>query len=78
MTNAFVLINCDEDHEENIVSNLRKIKNVEYVQKTIGAYDLVIKVNAENASKLKETIKNKIKEIQDIHHTLTLVEPVRE
>ena len=78
MKNAFVLINCEEHQKEDIITKLKKIKNVEYVQKTIGAYDLIVKLNGENSSKLKDIIKNKIKRIQNIHHTLTLTELMKE
>lgn len=77
LNNAFVLINCDENQEDNIIEDLEKIRDVEYVEKTMGAYGIVVKVNAENNNKLKDVIKNKIKEIKNIHHTLTLMELLR-
>ena len=59
MNNAFILINCDENYEEDTITKLKKIRNVEYVQKTMGAYDLVVKLKAENNDRLKDTIKEK-------------------
>ena len=74
MKNAFVLISCELNEEIKIIEKLQKIKNVEYVQRTLGAYDIVVKLNATNGNKLKETIKNKIKEIKNIQFMLTLTE----
>ena len=74
MKNAFVLISCELDEEIKIIEKLEKIKNVEYVQRTLGAYDIVVKLSANNGNKLKETIKNKIREIKNIQFMLTLTE----
>lgn len=74
MKNAFVLISCELDEEIKIIEKLEKIKNVEYVQRTLGAYDIVVKLSANNSNKLKETIKNKIREIKNIQFMLTLTE----
>ena len=74
MRNAFVFISCESNDECTIIEKIKKIKNVEYIQRTFGAYDIVVKLNATDSSKLKETIKNKIKEIKNIRYTLTLTE----
>ena len=72
------MINCDVNQEDNIIKNLEKVRDVEYVERTMGPYDIVVKLKAENSNKLKDIIKNKIKDIKNIHHTLTLMELLRE
>jgi len=72
--NAFVLINCELNEESRVIEKLKKVRNVEYIQRTLGAYDIVVKLKPENNNKLKETIKDKIKEIKNIQYTLTLLE----
>lgn len=74
LKNAFVLISCELNEEIKIIEKLEKIKNVEYVQRTLGAYDIVVKLSATNSNKLKETVKNKIREVKNIQFMLTLTE----
>lgn len=77
MSNAFVLINCERNQKEYVLENLEKIKNVEYVDITMGAYDMVVKLKGENENVLRETIMNKIKSVKKINHTIALMNPLR-
>jgi len=70
---AFVLINCELDSEKDIVQQLKSIGNVKYVYDVFGAYDIVVKLESEHAEKIREIITQKIRRIDKISSTLTLM-----
>ncbi len=73
MATAYVLINCELGSEEAIISELKSIEDVKEVHGTFGAYDILAKVEASLVEKLRETITWKIRKIQKIRSTLTLM-----
>ena len=73
MTEAFVLINCDLGAEDEIIQNLKGLYNVIEVAGTFGAYDIIVKVEAENNEQLRETIAWRIRKMSKIRSTLTLM-----
>ena len=72
MAEAYVLVNCDLGAEEEIISGLKQIEQVKEVHGTFGAYDIIAKVEAESADKLREAITWKIRKMDKIRSTLTL------
>jgi len=73
MVTAYVLINCDLGSEESVISELKSLEDVVEVHGTFGAYDILVKVEAELVEKLRETITWKIRKIPKIRSTLTLM-----
>lgn len=73
MTTAYVLINCDLGSEGKVISELKSLEGVVEVHGTFGAYDILAKVEAELVEKLRETITWKIRKIENIRSTLTLM-----
>lgn len=73
MATAFVLINCELGYEHTIIQQLRGIDGIKEVSGTFGAYDILAKVDSETVEKLRETITWKIRKIQRIRSTLTLM-----
>ena len=73
MATAYVLINCDLGSEEAVISELKSIEDVKEVHGTFGAYDILAKVEASPVETLRETITWKIRKIQKIRSTLTLM-----
>ena len=73
MVTAYVLINCDLGSEEFVISELKSLEDVVEVHGTFGAYDILAKVEAELVEKLRETITWKIRKIDKIRSTLTLM-----
>ena len=72
MAEAYVLVNCDLGAEEEVISGLKQIEQVKEVHGTFGAYDIIAKVQAEPADKLREAITWKIRKMDKIRSTLTL------
>ena len=73
MAEAFVLINCEIGSEESVIEKLNLITEVIEVQGTFGAYDILAKVEADNVEIIRETITWKIRKIEKIRSTLTLM-----
>ncbi len=73
MPSAFVLINTEIGAEEEILQELKKIPNVKEAYVVYGVYDIVAKVEAENMDKLKEIISWKIRRLDKVRSTLTML-----
>ncbi len=73
MPKADVLINCDIGSEEFVISELKEIDLVKEVHGTFGAYDIVVLVEADRVESLRDTITWKIRKIEKIRSTLTMM-----
>ena len=76
MAKAYVLINCDLGSEDKIISDLRKLEHIKDAVGTFGAYDMVAKVEAETSEQLRETVTWKIRKMDKVRSTLTLMEVI--
>jgi DNA-binding Lrp family transcriptional regulator len=70
---AFLLVNSDVSSEDQVVSELRKIPNVKEAYPIYGVYDIVAKVEAESMEKLKEIVTWKIRRLEKVRSTLTMI-----
>ncbi len=73
MALAYVLINCDLGYEEQIIEELKHISDVKEIHGTYGVYDIFAKVESDQITTLRETITSKIRKIDRIRSTLTLM-----
>jgi len=73
MPMAFVLINADLGAEEDLLKKLRDIQNVKEVYVVYGVYDIVAKIEADTMEKVKETITWKIRRLDKVRSTLTMI-----
>jgi len=73
MVDAYVLINCDLGHEQEIIDELNHLENVKEVHGTFGAYDIIAKVASDKSESLRETITWKIRKLPNVRSTLTLM-----
>jgi len=73
MPKAYVLINCDIGSEEFVMSELKEIDLVKEVNGTLGAYDIVVLVEANTVESLRDAITWKIRKIEKIRSTLTMM-----
>ena len=70
---AFVLINAEIGSEDNVLTELRKLGNVKESYVVYGVYDIVAKVEAESMDKLKEIVTWKIRRLEKVRSTLTMI-----
>lgn len=78
MPTAFILLNSDLGSDQEIVTKIKEILNVEKglkfdVQGVYGIYDIVVKIEADNADHLRSVITNKIRKIEKVQSTLTMM-----
>jgi len=70
---AFVLINAEIGAEEDVINALKKIPNVVEAYVVYGVYDIVAKVQAESMNRLKEIVTWKIRQLDKVRSTLTMI-----
>ena len=73
MATAYVLINCELGSEESIIQQLKSLDGVVEVHGTFGAYDILAKIESFNVETLREIITWKVRKIDQIRSTLTLM-----
>ena len=73
MPAAFVLINAEIGTENELAQELKKISNVKEAYTVYGVYDIVTKVEAETMDKLKELVTWKIRRLDRVRSTLTMI-----
>lgn len=70
---AYVLVNADLGAEEQLIKELKSIENVKEVYVVYGVYDIVAKIQADSMEKVKETITWKIRRLEKVRSTLTMI-----
>ena len=73
MPTAFVLINAEAGSETEILEALRKMENVKEAHGVYGVYDIVARVEAGSLDQLKEIITWKIRRLDKVRSTLTMI-----
>ncbi|MEE2600817.1 MAG: Lrp/AsnC ligand binding domain-containing protein [Thermoproteota archaeon] len=73
MATAYVLVNCELGSEESIIRQLKNIETVKEVHGTFGAYDILAKLESSTVETLRESITWKIRKIERVRSTLTLM-----
>ena len=73
MAEAYILINCEIGSEEEVITALKNVDSIKEVHGTFGAYDILAKIESAQVEDLRETITWKIRKIEKIRSTLTLM-----
>ena len=73
MPTAFVLINAEAGSEIEILEALRKMENVRWAHGVYGVYDIIAQVEAESPDQLKEIVTWKIRRLDKVRSTLTML-----
>jgi len=73
MTTAYVLISCDLGFDVEIIDEIKQLEDVKEVHGVYGAYDIVVKLESANAENLKDIITWKIRKLNRVRSTLTLM-----
>lgn len=78
MPTAYVLLNSDLGNDESIINEVKEILDVESevnyeVRGVYGVYDIILKISVDNAEALRSIITNKIRKINKVQSTLTMM-----
>ena len=73
MPKAFVLMNAELGSEDSIVNELKKLEGVNEVYQVYGVYDIVAQVEANTMERVKETITWKLRKLNGVKSTLTMI-----
>jgi len=78
MAIAYVLISCDLGFEAEIIDELKHIDNVKEAHGVFGAYDILTKLESDSMEHLRDTITWKIRKLNRVRSTLTLIVPEKQ
>ena len=79
MPTTYILLNSDLGSDTEIIQKIKEIldkegKAVHYeVQGVYGVYDIIVKITADNMDLLRNIITNKIRKIDKVYSTLTMM-----
>ncbi len=73
MVNAIVLINVEVGYEGEVLKAIRKVDGVKEALAVYGNYDIVAKVEAESIEKLNNIITGKIRKMDNVKSTQTMI-----
>ncbi len=73
MATAFVLINAEIGAENEVLKDLKAIQEVKEAHMVYGVYDIIARVETETMQELKDTISWKIRRLDKVRSTLTMI-----
>jgi DNA-binding Lrp family transcriptional regulator len=73
MALAFVLINTELGKGSFVENSLKEIGEVKEIFAVYGVYDYIVKLETESMSVLKDIISYKIRRIEHVRSTLTMI-----
>ncbi|MEM2982436.1 MAG: Lrp/AsnC ligand binding domain-containing protein [Candidatus Bathyarchaeia archaeon] len=73
MPSAYVLVNAEIGFEGEVLKDIKKIPNVKEAYVVYGVYDIVAKVEAGTMDELKEVVAWKIRRLDKVRSTLTMI-----
>lgn len=73
MPTAFALINAEIGAENEVLKALKNVEGVVEAYTVYGVYDIVAKITASTMDKLKEIITWKIRKLDKVRSTLTMI-----
>ena len=78
MVTAYVLISCDLGFDAEIIHEIKQLEDVKEVHWVFGAYDILVKVESDSIEHLKDIITWKIRKLNRVRSTLTLIVPEKQ
>jgi DNA-binding Lrp family transcriptional regulator len=66
-------MNADLGSEDSIVNELKRLEGVKEVYQVYGVYDIVAQVEANTMERVKETITWKLRKLNGVKSTLTMI-----
>ena len=73
MTSAFLFINAELLFIEDVINKLKEVPEIVDIYKVQGIYDIIARVNSDTEEKLKELVSERIRRIDKITGTVTVI-----
>ncbi len=73
MPAAFVVINAEMGSEQEVLDELKKLEGVKEAYLVYGIYDIIGKVEADSMEELRDTVTWKVRKINKVRSTLTML-----
>ena len=73
MTSAFLFINAEILFIDDVINKLKGVPEITGVYKVQGIYDIIARVNSDTEEKLKELVSERIRRIDKITGTVTVI-----
>jgi DNA-binding Lrp family transcriptional regulator len=73
MTSAFLFINAELLFLEDVINKLKEVPEIVDIYKVQGIYDIIARVNSDTEEKLKELVSERIRRIDKITGTVTVI-----
>jgi DNA-binding Lrp family transcriptional regulator len=73
MTSAFLFINAELLFIEDVINKLKEVPEIVDIYKVQGIYDIITRVNSDTEEKLKELVSERIRRIDGITGTVTVI-----
>ncbi|MDE1813891.1 MAG: Lrp/AsnC ligand binding domain-containing protein [Thaumarchaeota archaeon] len=78
MPTTYILINSDLGSDVEIIQKIKQIlggeSSIKYeIQGVYGVYDIIVKITADSMDLLRSIITNKIRKIDKVYSTLTMM-----
>ena len=70
---AFAFVNTEIGSETEVLRSIKKIGGIEEAYVLYGVYDIVAKIKADTMDKLKEIVTWKIRRLDKVRSTLTMI-----
>jgi DNA-binding Lrp family transcriptional regulator len=67
------MINCEMGSETSVIEKIKPIECVKEIQGVFGNYDVLVKIECQTVNEISETITLKIRSVEKIKCTTTLM-----
>ena len=70
---AYILLNTELGKEPEVIKEMKGAKEVKNIYSLYGIYDVIVEVEAETMEKVKEVVFNRIRRLDNVKSTITLI-----
>jgi len=73
LATAYILINVEIGAEGEVLKSLKPVSEIKEAHLVYGVYDIIARVETETMQELKDTVSWKIRRIDKVRSTLTMI-----
>lgn len=70
---AFVLVNVEAGTDREVLENIKKIPEVKTAYMVYGVYDIIVMIESDTLEKLREMVTKKIRQLDKVRSTMTMI-----